>query len=47
LAKFKLFGPPGIIFYDAKGQENKSVRIVGFQNAAQFMKTLQQAGTTG
>lgn len=47
LAKFKLFGPPGIIFYDAKGHENKSVRIVGFQNAAQFMKTLQQVGTTG
>ena len=47
LAKFKLFGPPGIIFYDAKGQENKAVRIVGFQDAAQFMKTLQQTGTAG
>ena len=47
LAKFKLFGPPGIIFYDAKGQENKSVRIVGFQDAAQFMKTLRQTGTAG
>jgi thiol:disulfide interchange protein DsbD len=47
LAKFKLFGPPGIIFYDAKGQENKAVRIVGFQDAAQFMKTLQQTATAG
>lgn len=47
LAKFKLFGPPGIIFYDAKGQENKAVRIVGFQDAAQFMKTLQQTTTAG
>jgi len=44
LAKFKLFGPPGIIFYDGTGQELKSVRIVGFQDAAQFQKTLQALG---
>ena len=44
LAKFKLFGPPGIIFYDAKGQEIKSVRIVGFQDTALFQKSLQQLG---
>ena len=47
LAKFKLFGPPGIIFYDANGQEINTVRIVGFQNAGQFQKSLQQLGTTG
>jgi thiol:disulfide interchange protein DsbD len=47
LAKFKLFGPPGIIFYDGAGQELKAVRIVGFQDAAQFQKTLLQLGTTG
>jgi thioredoxin:protein disulfide reductase len=45
LARFGLFGPPGIIFFDAKGQENKAVRIVGFQDAAQFQKTLQQLGS--
>ena len=44
LAKFKLFGPPGIIFYDAQGQEISTVRIVGFQDAAQFQKSLQQLG---
>jgi thioredoxin:protein disulfide reductase len=44
LAKFKLFGPPGIIFYDAMGQELTAVRIVGFQDAAQFQKTLQALG---
>ncbi len=44
LARFGLFGPPGIIFFDAAGQEIKSVRIVGFQNAATFLKTLQQLG---
>ncbi|MBU1362704.1 MAG: protein-disulfide reductase DsbD [Gammaproteobacteria bacterium] len=47
LARFKLFGPPGIIFYDAKGQENKAVRVVGFQDAAQFMKSLQQVTSAG
>ena len=26
---------------------NKTVRIVGFQDAARFMKTLQQTGTAG
>ena len=42
LARFGLFGPPGIIFFNAQGQENKAVRIVGFQDAAQFQKTLRQ-----
>jgi thiol:disulfide interchange protein DsbD len=47
LARFGLFGPPGIIFFDAQGKENKAVRIVGYQDAAQFQKTLQQLGTAG
>ena len=42
LARFGLFGPPGIIFFDAKGQEIKAVRIVGFQDTAQFLKSVQQ-----
>ncbi|MCG2575769.1 protein-disulfide reductase DsbD [Dechloromonas sp. XY25] len=47
LARFGLFGPPGIIFFDPKGQEIKSVRVVGFQDAAQFAKTLQKTGAAG
>ncbi len=47
LARFKLFGPPGIIFFDAKGSENQAVRVVGFQNAEQFVKTLQKTGAAG
>jgi thiol:disulfide interchange protein DsbD len=47
LAKFRLFGPPGIIFYDSKGREIQAVRIVGFQDVAQFQKTLQQLGNAG
>jgi thiol:disulfide interchange protein DsbD len=41
LARFKLFGPPGIIFFDRQGQESEGVRVIGFQNAADFLATLQ------
>ena len=47
LARFGLFGPPGIIFFDPKGQEIKTVRVVGFQDAVQFAKTLQKTGAAG
>jgi thiol:disulfide interchange protein DsbD len=47
LARFGLFGPPGIIFFTPKGQEIKTVRVVGFQDAAQFAKTLQKTGAAG
>ena len=40
LARFKLFGPPGIIFFDSRGEELVNVRVVGFQNAEQFQRTL-------
>jgi len=44
LKRFKLFGPPGTIFFDASGREVPNARIVGFQNSTQFMRTLQAAG---
>ena len=40
LARFKLFGPPGIIFFDSRGEELGNVRVVGFQNAEDFRRTL-------
>lgn len=40
LARFGLFGPPGIIFFDAKGAEIKGQRVVGFQDAAKFTASL-------
>ncbi|MEI7429738.1 MAG: protein-disulfide reductase DsbD [Betaproteobacteria bacterium] len=40
LARFKLFGPPGIIFFDKQGKELEGVRVIGFQNAADFLATL-------
>jgi thiol:disulfide interchange protein DsbD len=44
LRRFKLFGPPGTLFFDAKGQELQSLRVVGFQGARRFAKTLDAAG---
>ena len=43
LKRFKLFGPPGIIFFDAAGAEKNGLRVVGFQDAATFGKVLDAA----
>jgi thiol:disulfide interchange protein DsbD len=40
LKRFSLFGPPGIIFFDAQGNEVKGLRVIGYQNADRFLKTL-------
>ncbi|MFK7862325.1 MAG: protein-disulfide reductase DsbD [Granulosicoccus sp.] len=36
LKAFDLFGPPGIIFYNASGQELPAARVVGFMDADDF-----------
>ena len=43
LQRFKLFGPPGIIFFNAKGEEIIGQRVVGFQNAPTFVQQLDAA----
>jgi thiol:disulfide interchange protein DsbD len=43
MKKFRLFGPPGIIFFSPSGQERKDVRVVGFQDATRFTATLDRA----
>jgi thiol:disulfide interchange protein DsbD len=43
LKRFSLFGPPGIIFFDAQGREIKGLRVIGYQNAERFQKTLDLA----
>ena len=42
LKKFNLFGPPGIIFFDTRGNEINSIRVVGFQNADKFTQILDR-----
>jgi thiol:disulfide interchange protein DsbD len=44
LRRFSLFGPPGTLFFDAAGREVGAARVVGFQDRARFLQTLQTAG---
>ena len=44
LRRFRLFGPPGMIFFDARGQEIVAARTVGFQGSSRFLETLRSAG---
>ncbi len=43
LKRFSLFGPPGIVFFDAAGREIRGLRVIGYQNAERFAKTLSLA----
>ncbi|OGS90096.1 MAG: thiol:disulfide interchange protein [Gallionellales bacterium GWA2_59_43] len=47
LKRFGLYGPPGILFFDAKGGELSDFRVVGYQDAARFMQSLQRAEIGG
>ncbi len=43
LKRFKLIGPPGIIFYDAAGNELSAHRVVGFMPAEEFAAHIRRA----
>lgn len=43
LKRFGLFGPPGIIFFDAQGKEIAGQRVIGYQNADKFLQSLNRA----
>ncbi|HEV3426987.1 MAG TPA: protein-disulfide reductase DsbD [Paraburkholderia sp.] len=45
LKRFGLFGPPGIIFFDTKG--NEVLRVVGYENADKFLARLDRLATPG
>jgi thiol:disulfide interchange protein DsbD len=40
LKRFNLFGPPGIVFFDAQGKEIEGGRVIGFQSADKFLQSL-------
>lgn len=44
LKRFNLFGPPGILFFDVQGQLLSQARVIGFQKADVFLKSLEKAG---
>jgi thiol:disulfide interchange protein DsbD len=45
LKRFRLFGPPGIIFFDKQGQEIRGGRVIGYQDADRFVHSLTLAGS--
>ena len=42
LRRFRLFGPPGIMFFDANGKHLADERVIGFRKAADFSPVLQR-----
>ena len=47
LNRFKLFGPPGMVFFNQTGQEIASLKVVGYQAPEEFIKTLQKLNSLG
>ena len=43
LKRFQLFGPPGIVFFDAQGQPVEGARVIGYQSPERFLQSLQAA----
>ena len=41
LARFGLFGPPGIVFFDGRGRELPG-RVIGFQPATTFLASIER-----
>ena len=42
LKRFRLFGPPGIMFFEPGGKELAEARVVGFQDAKRFTESLDK-----
>ena len=40
LKRFGLFGPPGILFFDASGKERSELSVVGFMKSAEFLQII-------
>ncbi|MDG5975219.1 protein-disulfide reductase [Hydrogenophaga taeniospiralis CCUG 15921] len=43
LKQFGLFGPPGMVFFDAQREPQVTHKVIGFQNADDFMASLDRA----
>jgi thiol:disulfide interchange protein DsbD len=44
LQRFQLFGPPATLFFDAQGREQADARVTGYQDATQFLQSLNNTG---
>ncbi|HEY6241808.1 MAG TPA: protein-disulfide reductase DsbD [Burkholderiales bacterium] len=40
LKRYRLFGPPGIVFFDASGREIEGLRVIGYQPPEKFIRSL-------
>lgn len=47
LNRFKLFGPPGIIFFNKSGKEITPLKVIGYQAPEDFLKVLKQLNSLG
>jgi thioredoxin:protein disulfide reductase len=43
LKRYRLFGPPGIVFFDAGGREVQGLRVIGYQPPERFLQSLALA----
>src|SRR5712664_1208457 len=43
LKRYRLFGPPGIVFFDAGGREVQGLRVIGYQPPEKFLQSLALA----
>lgn len=43
MKRFSLFGPPGIVMFDASGKEVQQARIIGYQPPEKFLRRLELA----
>ena len=43
LKRYKLIGPPGIVFFDKAGNEIPALRVIGFEAPDKFLATLERA----
>jgi thioredoxin:protein disulfide reductase len=44
LSRYELFGPPAILFFGTQGKELTGKRVTGYQDAGQFLTSLESAG---
>jgi thioredoxin:protein disulfide reductase len=47
LKRFGLFGPPAVLLFDGRGRELADARVIGFQDAPAFVRTLARLGANG
>jgi thioredoxin:protein disulfide reductase len=43
MKRFGLFGPPGIVFFDAKGTSSVTHKVIGYQKTSEFHASLDMA----